>query len=359
MPSLKQISKSDNIDFVKYIAAVMVIIKHSLVIASNNLHVIFSFLNNNIAFGAIGVAIFFFLSGFLVTRSMIHKKTAREYFGIRVRKIIPPLFVVIPVTAFVLGPCVTSLPIKEYFSSPGTYKYLLNIILIRQHYLPGVFENNPYPRAVNGSLWTLLFEFLCYTATYAAYKLKLLRKGSILIPIPLVIFGVVILFAAASKLGIPYGYLGSIVRPCICYYMGMILFFYYEYWINFKMFAVSVVLTVIGLFTQSTYIFLIFIIPILLLNIGWGIPVSVNPKFANLGKYSYGIYLVAFPIQQLLVFIWEDMNPFFNSIGTIILSTFLGKLIYKYIELPMNSKRIEHTKYCQMCNDEYNNKEKE
>lgn len=336
MASSKQISKSDNIYFVKYVAAVMVIIGHSFVIASKNPHVIASFLNSLIAFGAIGVAIFFFLSGFLVTRSMIHKKTAREYFGIRVRKIIPPLLVIIPITAFVLGPCVTTLPVKEYFSTSGTYKYLLNIVLIRQHYLPGVFEDNPYPRAVNGSLWTLLFEFLCYIATYVAYKLKLLRKGYILIPIPLVIIGVVLLFGIASKFGISYKYLGNIVRPCICYYVGMILFFYYEYWLNYKMLAVSVVLTVIGLLLHSKYIVFIFVIPILLLNIGWGIPVSVNPKVANLGKYSYGIYLVAFPIQQLLVYIWNDVNPFVNTILTILLATFLGKLIYRYVELPMN-----------------------
>lgn len=330
----KQISKSDNIDFVKYIAAIMVIIEHSFVIASKNPNVIFSFLHNHIVFGGIGVAIFFFLSGFLVTRSMIAKKNAKNYFKVRVHKIIPPLLVVIPVTAFVLGPCVTTLPIKEYFSTSGTYKYLLNIVLIRQHFLPGVFEDNPYPGAVNGSLWTLLFEFLCYIATYVAYKLKLLKKGSILISVPMVIAGVIILFTTASRFGIAYSYLGSIVRACLCYYVGMIMYFYYEYWINYKMLTVSVILTVIGLMTHSIYIFLIFIIPILLLNVGWGIPVTVNPKLAKLGKYSYGIYLVAFPIQQLLVYIWEDMNPVVNSIFTIVLSTVLGKLIHDYIENP-------------------------
>lgn len=353
----KQISKSGNIDFVKYIAAIMVIVGHSFVLASKNLSAIASFLKNHIAFGPIGVAIFFFLSGFLVTRSMIQKKTAREYFRVRVYKIIPPLFVVILVTAFVLGPCVTTLPIKEYFSTSGTYKYLLNIVLIRQHFLPGVFEDNPYPRAVNGSVWTLLFEFLCYIATYVAYKLKLLRKGAILIPIPAVIIGVIVLFAVASKFRISYGYLSTIVRPCICYYMGMILFFYYEYLINSKIFTVSVVLSFIGILTHSSDVFLIFVIPILLLNIGWGLSVSVKPRLANLGKYSYGIYLVAFPIQQLLVYIWEDMTPLVNSIVTINLSTFLGKLIYEYIELPMNSKLIEYTKYCQTSHGEYNNKE--
>lgn len=332
----KRISKSNNIDFVKYIAAVMVIIGHSFVIASRNLHGCFSFLNSHIPFGAIGVAIFFFLSGFLVTRSMLHKKTAKKYFKVRVSRILPPLAIVILVTVFILGPCVTKLSLKKYLSNPGTYKYLLNIILIRQHFLPGVFEENPYPGAVNGSLWTLLFEFLCYIVTYVAYKLRLLRKGYVLIPIPLVIIGTIVLFVGASRYGISYGYLGAIVRPCICYYIGMILFFYYEYWISSKMLFLSMVLSVIGLLMHSIYIFMIFIVPILILNIGWGIPVSVNSKFADLGKYSYGIYLVAFPIQQLLVYIWGNMNPFINSVLTVILSTFLGKLIFKYIESPIN-----------------------
>lgn len=347
MTSSKQISKSGNIDFVKYFAAIMVIIGHSFVIASKNLGVIAAFLNNHVAFGAIGVSIFFFLSGFLVTRSMIHKKTAKEYFGVRIRRIIPPLLVVIPVTAFVLGPCVTVISIKQYFATPATYKYLLNIVLIRQHYLPGVFRDNPYPGAVNGSLWTLAFEFICYIATYVAYRLKLLRKGSILISIPAVMIGVVTLFQITSKFGISCGYVGTVVRACICYYMGMILHFYYEYWINTQMLVFSVILSVIGLLAHSVYIIFIFVFPILILNIGWGISVSISPKLANLGKYSYGMYLVAFPIQQLLVYMWEDMNPFINSILTIIISTFLGRLIYRFIELPMSGKRIEDTKYLQ------------
>lgn len=354
MASSKQISKSYNIDFLKYCAAIMVIIGHSLVIASKNLSTVASFLNDHVAFGAIGVSIFFFLSGFLVTRSMMHKKTAKEYFRVRVCRIIPPLLVVIPITAFVLGPCVTVIPIKQYFVTSATYKYLLNIVLIRQHYLPGVFEDNPYPGAVNGSLWTLAFEFICYIATYIAYKLKLLRKGYILISIPVVMLGVVILFIAASRFGISYGIVGSAVRACICYYMGMILHFYYEYCINSKMLVFSFIITVIGLLAHSVYIVFIFVFPILILNIGWGMSVSISPKLANLGKYSYGMYLVAFPIQQLLVYVWEDMTPLVNSIVTIILSTFLGKLIYKYIELPLSDIRIKHAKYCQTGNVEYN-----
>ena len=172
----KRISHSDNVDFIKYIAAIMVIIGHSFVIATTNLGKWSAFIYEYFPFGATGVAIFFFFSGFLVTKSMLYKKNAKNFFETRIYRIFPPLIVVVIATVFFLGTFTTNLSIKEYLLNPETYKYLLNVILVRQHYLPGVFEDNPYPRAVNGSLWTLLFEFLCYIFTYVAYELKLLKK---------------------------------------------------------------------------------------------------------------------------------------------------------------------------------------
>lgn len=120
--------------------------------------------------------------------------------------------------------------------------------------------------------------------------------------------------------------------------------FYYEYSINFRMVFLSIILTIVGFAMRSTYIVLIFCVTIILLNIGWEISISDNPILTKLGKYSYGIYLVAFPIQQLLMHLFGEMNPFVNSILSIQLSTLLGRLIYKYRELPLYVRLLSNSK---------------
>ena len=88
----------------------------------------------------------------------------RRYLAARVLRIFPALVVVVLITTFVIGPLVTTS--DSYFSSPATWGYLQNVTLLAVYDLPGVFEN--LPRAVvNGSLWSLGPEFVCYLCVLA------------------------------------------------------------------------------------------------------------------------------------------------------------------------------------------------
>ena len=112
--------------------------------------------------GGIAVSVFFFYGGFLICKSLDRLQDGKKFFIARIKRIFPPLIVVVMLSAFVMGHMLTTLPLKQYFTEVGTYKYLLNGILIPVHTLPGVFENNVYGAAVNGSLWTLPIEFASY-----------------------------------------------------------------------------------------------------------------------------------------------------------------------------------------------------
>mgnify|MGYP002776404545 CR=1 FL=1 len=78
--------------------------------------------------------------------------------------IFPALAVLVMATVFCFGPVLTTLPITDYFASSDTWGYLSTAALLVRRGLPGVFVDNPYPQAVNGSLWTLPVEFLCYVS---------------------------------------------------------------------------------------------------------------------------------------------------------------------------------------------------
>lgn len=150
----------NNFDFLRFFAAAMVIYCHSFALGTGRFdkEPMFVYSCGQFHFGTLAVVIFFIMSGFLVTMSFDRSISAGSFFYNRVLRIFPGLVFVVIVTAFLLGPFVSSLPLHEYFTNSHTYSYLMTITL-RGHsahdFLPGVLSRNILPNTVNGSLWTL------------------------------------------------------------------------------------------------------------------------------------------------------------------------------------------------------------
>jgi peptidoglycan/LPS O-acetylase OafA/YrhL len=69
---------------------------------------------------------FFILSGYLVCGSLI-RNSVRNFIALRAIRIFPALAVEITLSALVIGPIFTVLPIPKYVSSHEFYSYFLNI----------------------------------------------------------------------------------------------------------------------------------------------------------------------------------------------------------------------------------------
>ena len=92
-------------------------------------------------------------------------------------RIFPGLFVAALLSAFVLAPLVTTLEPSAYFGQPTPYRYVIGNTLLDPtvHELPGVmFVNNPVGLEINGSMWTLRFEFMMYVMVLVLGVLRLL-----------------------------------------------------------------------------------------------------------------------------------------------------------------------------------------
>lgn len=114
--------------------------------------------------GSLAVYVFFFISGYLVCESWMRAPMWRAFWLKRLMRIFPGLAAAVAFSVFVLGWAVTTLPSTEYWAARGTWINFLNNVmgLATVQTLPGVFESNPFARAVNGSLWTIRYELFMY-----------------------------------------------------------------------------------------------------------------------------------------------------------------------------------------------------
>ncbi|MGF9754117.1 acyltransferase [Microvirga sp. 0TCS3.31] len=152
-------SRDNNFDVLRLLAAWAVLVSHSfaLVGRAEPLHQFGTTLGN------VGVLVFFAVSGLLIRRSWEHDPSPRDFWIKRALRLLPALATVAVVTAFVLGPVVTSRSPSSYFSSWETWIYPVRVTLLYTFGapLPGVFEDNPY-QGVNGPLWSLPVEVFAY-----------------------------------------------------------------------------------------------------------------------------------------------------------------------------------------------------
>jgi hypothetical protein len=104
--------------------------------------------------GNISVDLFFAISGFLISKSFVRDDNPWAFWRARAMRIWPGLFVALIVTVIV-GTALTTVPMATYTAKAPVY-VLQNMTLISMKKdLPGLFENIPYSRLINGSLWTL------------------------------------------------------------------------------------------------------------------------------------------------------------------------------------------------------------
>ena len=318
---------SYNLHFIRFIAAILVIMSHSFALSVGDFDNEWFYVvtNTQITMGAFAVGIFFFYSGFLIMRSLEKKSKPLEFIVGRCVRIFPVLIVVVFLTVLIVGPIATSCSLQEYFSSRGTYEYLLNCIFVLKHTLPGVFENNIYTATINGALWTLPVEFICYILCLVACKIKILTSRIMWITVPAVVIGSGGVCFLAEHWNIEM--LTTVLFPVVCFYVGVLMCVYKKHIIlDIKIFVACLILFAVSIFIGMMKIGFILFFLYVLVYLAFG---SKSMK----GNYSYAMYLCGFPIQQLIV--WANggkMDPVYNMLIAIPFIMVMSILLYYFVE---------------------------
>lgn len=167
-------TRDNNFDLLRLLAAWAVLVSHSfaLVAEEEPLHQLGGTL------GGVGVMVFFGVSGVLIRRSWEYDPSPRDFWVKRALRLLPALATVGLLTAFVLGPLVTTATMATYFTSWETWVYPFRVAFLLPFGagLPGVFEDNVYAGAVNGPLWSLPVEVLAYFGLFVLGVTGLLAR---------------------------------------------------------------------------------------------------------------------------------------------------------------------------------------
>ncbi len=301
-------SRANNFDALRLLAAASVIFSHSFFLADGNeMHEPLIVLSGRQSIlGLAGVFVFFAISGFLVTQSFEETRSPWRYLVKRMLRIFPCLVVALVLSAFVLAPLVTTLPLKEYFARAEPYRYVFwnTLLNLRQHELPGVmFVNNPVGLEVNGSLWTLRYEFEMYLMVLVLGVAGLLR-----LPVLLALWALglaSIHFAALGRLG-GWGWLLSF------FVSGMILYKLR----NTRVFDGRVALVALaGLVLTVRYGH--FILLFSLFGSYLALWLALTPrlpllKAARFGDFSYGLYIYGWPSEAAVIWALGGHAPWWE-----------------------------------------------
>lgn len=325
--------RQDNFAAIRLIAAILVLYGHSFPLTGG---IGPSYLGN--AVSTISVKVFFVISGYLISESWIRDPHLPRFLMRRALRIFPALIVLCFFTVFFVGPALGTLTPGAYFSTSGTWRYFENIVLLPRYDLPGLFADNVYPNAVNGSLWTLPVEFSMYLLTPVVLLLPSSRHHVWVAAIALSVASV--WFARWNIPEHPTVFWGTnlvnAVEMAPYFVWGMV----FRLWFRPKHFNLQIALAMMLLlpllatdWPRSEIISLI-VIPYCTLAIGHATP----PRFAwaeKFGDFSYGTYLYGFLFQQIVAnYLANSGNHWANFLFALVPTLIFGLASWKLIEQP-------------------------
>jgi peptidoglycan/LPS O-acetylase OafA/YrhL len=261
---------------------------------------------------------FFAISGFLITWSWFKHPRLRDYFVARGLRILPGLWVCLIITAFVIAPIAVAIqrgPAAKLLLSRAPIEYVLenSAVVVLKHDIGGTPRGVPWPGFWDGSLWTLSFEVMCYIAIAVLGVVGLLRRRW-LIPtvLALALFwsaqlpqlsGLIEeppdrqphIDAATAALIVE----GITARFAVMFLAGALIYQFREAIpARWSLVALSVAIVLAASLLPNYR--LVGAIPLAYAIIASGALIH-NKRLSLRTDLSYGVYVYAWPIQQLLV----------------------------------------------------------
>lgn len=321
--------RANQFGIVRLVLAALVLFSHSFPLADGFTQVEpLRKLTGTTTFGELAVDFFFVISGYLVSQSLDRSRSVGSYLSKRIRRIYPGYAVAV---AFSI---VLALACGGVWRNPADLNnLLLSYATLHQPVVSLAFAGNAY-QVVNGSLWTIQYEFLCYLLPIVVLPLKHRRQGLIVLLAAVVL---VVLSDLNPRAGTTMlARLHNAFRLSGMFLAGMSLNYLPERWLHRP--ALALVAAIIGaaaLFAPGVA--------------GLGVALAGGYAVLSLCKYagrsrlsaigrhtdiSYGVYLYAWPLQSLVVWLVPGIGPWLVFMLALPMAIAAGLLSWHFIEAP-------------------------
>lgn len=336
-------SRNNNFNLLRFIAAAAVLVSHAwpIVLGPGTKQPLEEATGSTL--GHYAVVLFFAVSGFLITGSLLREGNFARFSVARALRIFPGLFVSILFVALLMGPFVTELPLAKYYTDRDLFSFIIrNTIIIHPQYtLLDTFQYNPY-KAIEGSIWTLPHEIFCYVTVFALGVFGLLRRKYfyLLFFIPYVLaYSIVEIY----ELSLP-GKLESFRSLSLPFIFGMIMWLESPRIRLDSRYLAGIFLACIALigtpfFEAASTILIGYAAVFFAFTFSGEIR-----RFNLIGDYSYGMYIYAFPIQGFFVWLLGGENIAFHIAISFLTTLCLSILSWHLVEKPCLDQTAKFTR---------------
>ncbi|MFQ4147194.1 acyltransferase [Arthrobacter sp. LAPM80] len=330
--------RNNSLNLIRLILAFAVLVHHSWPLTGAPGELAFS----GETVGGWAVAGFFGISGYLITSSRWSNGLG-PYLVNRVARIMPAFWVCLLSIAFFFAPIgylVAHGTLNGYFTSPHSpLNFLISNAFLEMRFydIAGTPLNVPYAGAWNGSLWSLYYEFICYLIIAALGIFAIVRRSRW----PLTIAFLLTVIAQAN--------VGTINRLTndnfdVVLLLGLLPFFFAGsvlfvwkdkigfHWLPGILslliaFVISSAIPTWGV--QASALFVAY-------GILWLSTVLKQPLLIAKNDISYGVYIYAFAVQQLLaVFGTQHWGILWFSVAAAVLTVPFATASWLWVERPI------------------------
>ncbi len=330
-------SHRNNFNFLRIFAAVLVAVTHSYAITGHaETELLHRLTNGNFYLSSIGLYIFFFTSGYLVSLSATNSKSPLIFLKKRILRIYPALIVVVVISVFIAGPLLTKFSIRQYFTDADTWKYLLTSSGFKIRFrLPGVFEQPAFAMAgFNGSLWSISLELELYTVLFLLLLTGIFKNRKWLIVLLIVLFSCsLVLPNLGRQLALMPDQKNMLLAAAFLF--GALLqtdfipkkYFPYLFLIS----GLLLVLKISGIISINLLIDEVIFFSLATYFIAFTRRFNISIR----NDISYGVYIYTFPLQQLFFQLSGfSQSVLVNLLLSLATSCILAFLSWTYIEKP-------------------------
>jgi peptidoglycan/LPS O-acetylase OafA/YrhL len=342
--------------FLRFTLAMSVIFSHSYAVGGFGRDPLEAIGGPRLTLGLLAVALFFVLSGYLITRSALHSPSMARFLWHRFLRIFPGYWMCLAICAFIIAPFVfevehghalrifsTGKISPQAFLAGNVALFHFNgfsisgVMNIQPWSIGLIMSHNPSRWIVNGSLWSLPYEWMCYLAVALLASFQILRRRRGIVLIVFVTFwSLYALDWVAPRLFhdcFPSRGMGVLVMLCSYFSAGSVCYLYrYQIPFSFALMSIALILLAVGLLIGWFGIIAPIALPYLFLWVACRLPIR---HFDAGGDYSYGLYIYAFPVQQTLASLHINTAGFAAYLAlTIALSLAFAFFSYHFIEAP-------------------------